>query len=137
MRQEHEGVDPRPMCKTIGWARLWPVAAARGAPLLRRGAWYPVIRQGVSDTVVLSIDKRNVTVPRYLLEIRKERPTRFTVVYRPEKDPNPVRGTVADLGSRYAVCPSSRSRVRLSARTVQLECRHCGHRGEVAWWETG
>ena len=121
----------------LGWARLWAAAEGQAAPTLRRGAWYPILHDRGPTSVILGTPKRNVRIPRHLLEIRPHRPERFTVVYRSADDPNPLRGTPADLGRTYAVCPQSRSRIRLSGHPERLECPTCGHAGGVAWWETG
>ena len=128
------------MDQTLGWARMW-FAAKRDeeseAPL-RHGAWYPVLSTG--DTrVVLDVRGQRVVVPQDLIELRPKRPDRFTVVYRTYDDPNPARGTRADLGRRYAVCPICASRVLLRGHVIPAvtTCQKCGHQGIVAWWETG
>lgn len=129
------------MDQTLGWARMW-FAAKRDdddseAPL-RHGAWYPVLSTG--DTrVVLDVRGQRVVVPQDLIELRPKRPDRFTVVYRTHDDPNPARGTRADLGKRYAVCPLCASRVLLRGHVIPAvaTCQKCGHQGIVAWWETG
>ncbi|UCG86098.1 MAG: hypothetical protein JSW71_19675 [Gemmatimonadota bacterium] len=122
------------MTRTDAWARLWAIA---GASRLRSGAWYPVTKDDESGTVHLDVPGGTVAVPRDLVEIRTARPHRFTVVYRAVDGLNPVQGTTADLGNRYAVCPYSGSRIRLFGHPEHVECRECGYRGVVAWWETG
>jgi hypothetical protein len=104
---------------------------------LRSGAWYPIKRDDKSSTVELDVAGGTVAVPRDLVEIRTARPHRFTVVYRAINAQNPAEGTAADLGSIYAVCPYSGSRIRLFGHPAHVECRECGYRGVVAWWETG
>ncbi|UCD25249.1 MAG: hypothetical protein JSW51_04820 [Gemmatimonadota bacterium] len=121
------------MTGTLGWARLWAVA---NASKLRSGAWYP-IKTDRENSIDVEVAGGTVTVPRSLVEIRDQRPHRFTVVYRPVESHNPAEGTKADVGSTYAVCPFSGSRVRLSGHPDYVECRACGYRGLVAWWETG
>lgn len=115
--------------KTLGWARVRPP----GAYMLRRGAWYPVVVDNRYHLVVLGVAQRNVAVPRDRLQIRQHLPSRFSVVSRTTDEYNPVRGTAADLGGTYAVCPSSRSRVRLNGHPDNIQCPVCGHREEVAW----
>ncbi len=123
------------MTRTRAWARLWAIA---GAPRLRSGAWYPVKNSGgESGRVAVEVAGSTVTVPRDLVEIRTTRPHRFTVVYRAIDAKNPAQGTSDDLGNRYAVCPYSGSRIRLFGHPENVECRACGYRGVVAWWETG
>lgn len=72
-----------------------------------------------------------------MLEIRSERPTRITVVCRGEREPSPATGTAWDLGRVYGVCPNCGARIRLFGEVPMAVCGECGHRGEVAWWETG
>jgi DNA-directed RNA polymerase subunit RPC12/RpoP len=121
----------------ILWARLYPIARPLTNPPLRQGVWYPVLNDSLGDRVVLSVRNRKVAVPRGLLEIRDKTPTRFTVVYRAKADHNPALGTAHDLGRRYAVCPSCGVRIRLGVEPPVLRCPECGHKGEVAYWETG
>src|SRR2546425_1571704 len=59
-----------------GWARV----GRPGAHLLRRGAWYPVVRISSSHIVVLDVNRRNVPVDRRFLEIRYHPPERWSVV---------------------------------------------------------
>lgn len=125
---------------TLGWARVW-FAAKRDEeadPRLRNGAWYPVLSQG-DQRAVLDVSGHRVAVSQDMIEVRPKRPDRFTVVYRTYDDPNPARGTRADLGRRYAVCPFCASRVLLRGHVIPAvtTCHKCGHQGIVAWWETG
>lgn len=120
-----------------GWARLWAVARPRTRPMLRSGAWYPVMGAEGDDGLVLSVRHHEVRLPAHFVEVRKERPRQFTVVCRGRLDPNPAAGTGRDLGARYAVCPASGHRIRLHGRAPWIECPGCGYRGEVAWHETG
>jgi hypothetical protein len=95
-----------------------------------------VVNQGPGESVTLILANRPVRVPARLLEVRRERPLRFTVVRRPSGELGRERGK-NDLGRMYAVCPASGHRVRLFGEPRQLECPECGFRGEVAWLETG
>lgn len=134
--------------QAIGWARVW-VAARAGDTTLRQGAWYPVLSQSAAG-VALDVSGQRVVVPFEAIEVRSRRPDRFTVVYRTRDDANPARGTTADVGRTYAVCPMCGSRVRLprrdslatsgawaAERNERARCSRCGHEGIVAWWETG
>jgi hypothetical protein len=118
------------------WARPWAVARPFARPTPRAGAWYPVIGDA-GDRVVLEIRGRRVAVAARLLVLRTERPTRFTVVVLPRDADRPTRGTAADLGTTYGVCPMCGARLLLAGTPSVASCRGCGHRGEVAWWETG
>ena len=124
------------MTEPVAWARLWAATRPELNPRLRYGAWYPVVSQGES-LAVLEIRGRRVAVPADLLEMRPKRPDRFTIVVRTASDETPVSGTRSDPGRVYAVCPHSGSRVRLRGHPDELDCPECGHRGIIAWWETG
>lgn len=131
----HEATPDRPAA--AGWARLWPTAHPNTRPMLRHGAWYRVVGEASAQRLVLSVGERRVAVPRHYVELRDERPRRFTVVINPIGSRNPAVGTRANVGRIYGVCPSCGTRVSLKARQERAACRNCGHRGEVAWWETG
>jgi hypothetical protein len=119
------------------WARLYPTSRPITNPRLRQGVWYEVIDPELGDRVVLQVRDRRVAVQRRHLEIRDSRPTRFTVVYMARNAFNPAAGTPGDLGRKYAVCPMCGVRLRLIGEPTTIQCKDCGHRGEVAWWETG
>jgi hypothetical protein len=125
---------PRP----VAWARPWSITAPLARKALRAGAWYPVIDNSRTDgSVILVLKNRNVRVPTRLVELRRQRPDKFTVVYRGPLDTNPAVGTRRDVGRIYGVCPASGHRVRLHGPETRIECPGCGYRGEVAWHETG
>jgi hypothetical protein len=119
-----------------GWARVWAVAKPDTDPKLRQGAWYPVVAAH-RNHVALQVHGRRVTLRPGLVEIRRTRPRRITVVYRPRGSTNPASGTDADVGTIYGVCPKSADRLELFENASVAECPRCGYRGEVAWWETG
>ena len=113
------------MRRSQGWAR----ARGPGAHLMRLGAWYQVLGNS-ANLVVLDIARRNVAIPRDLLQISPLRPERFSVVPR---SPSKRRGKSDDSSSTYAVCPVSGTRVGLSGHPDSIECPSCGHRGAVDW----
>lgn len=121
----------------VAWARLWAIAHPRTRPMLRSGAWYPVVASEAEAEVVLQVRHREVRLPTHYVELRKERPREFTIVCRGRGERNPATGTKRDLGVRYAVCPASGHRIRLRGRPLRVECPGCGYRGDVAWHETG
>ncbi len=125
------------MPKAIAWARPWAVARPLTAPMLRCGAWYPVIAGDHAGVVRLAVRHHTVQVPARLLEVRHDRPARFTVVFRGRQERNPASGTRRDVGRRYAVCPASGHRIPLRGEPDTLTCDRCGYRGPVAWGETG
>jgi hypothetical protein len=121
----------------IGWARLWAVARPYTRPMLRSGAWYPVLARGEASEVVLEVRHRQVKLSKHLVELREDRPRKFTVVCRGRDEKNPARGTRRDLGHKYVVCPASGHRILVKGEPSLLQCPGCGYRGEVAWYETG
>ena len=118
------------------WARLYATARPFTRPMLRHGAWYPVV-DDLDQRVVVVVKERRVAVPRHLLEFRERRPARFTVVYRPRGSAETTYGTPGNLGRVYAVCPECGARLPIIGEPSALTCARCKHRGEVAWWETG
>src|SRR5260370_35365869 len=86
-----------------GWARV----GKPGAHLLRRGAWYPVVRISSSHIVVLAVNRRNVPVDRRFLEIRYHPPEPWSIVRREPRELQRV-GRLFPL--TYAVCPAGRHR---------------------------
>lgn len=124
--------------RTVAWARPWAITSQLARKALRAGAWYPVVERARRDgSVVVVIRNRRVRVPARLLEMRDERPHRFTVVYLGQSDVNPAAGSRRDLGRLYGVCPASGHRVSIRYPQVHAECPGCGYRGEVGWHETG
>lgn len=117
-----------------GWARVWPATKREHSKQLRRGAWYPVIDDTLPDRVTLGIPGHPTVVPRRILEISPQRPTRFTVVHR--RDHVPGKRDSFGLGRHYGVCPECQWRFGIIARPERETCPHCGLMAEVAWWET-
>ncbi len=117
------------MKKTRGWARVKPA----GAHIMRLGAWYQIVNQRNPSLIVLDVAGRNVPVRRDLVEITREAPQRFSVVYRSLDDPNPALGTPDDVGPTYAVCPLSGTRVPLTSQPEFLTCPTCRQLHPVDW----
>ncbi len=122
------------MPQTAAWARLFAAAKPALDPMPRAGAWYPVVEE-LDGQVVIEVSDERVAVPANLIEIREKRPKLFTVVRKAIGDPNPAGGTPADPGRVYAVCPECDGRTKLFGEPPVIACDHCGHRGEVAWWD--
>ncbi len=122
------------MPNAVAWARLFAAARPFVNPMPRAGAWYPVVDE-VDGRVVIEVGESRVAVPANLVEVREQRPVRFTVVLKTADQANPLSGTDDDLGRIYAVCPECDGRTRLHGEPVVIACEHCGHRGEVAWWD--
>ena len=98
---------------------------------LRRGAWYRAVQLGAVE-VTLDVNRNAQAFPRCQFEIRLGRPTRWTVVGRPR---NAVR-IPASWGTRYAVCPSCRTRQPPMGRPPSMRCDKCNGLFEVAWEES-
>jgi hypothetical protein len=109
-----------------GWARVGKV----GAHLLRRGAWYPVVRISSSHIVVLDVNRRNVPVDRRFLEIRYHPPERWSVV---RCEPRELQRVARNFPLTYAVCPRCRHRQAFSGDVRDLNCDRCHHFAAVAW----
>lgn len=82
---------------------------------LRRGAWYPVVRQA-PDEVVIQVRRTTVVVPLAFLEVVPTRPTHWTVIPR----------------ERYAVCPRCAERLAIAHPPERMPCRRCEGVFEVA-----
>ena len=115
-----------------GWARVWATAHPFARPVPRAGAWYPVVGEASGQRAVLEVRGKRVAIPKGLLEIRPQRPEAFTVVVR-------SREAVAGFenGRVYGVCPACTQRLRILENQAMATCANCGHRAEIAWWETG
>jgi len=111
-----------------GWARV----GKPGAHLLRRGAWYPVVRISSSHIVVLDVNRRNVPVDRRFLEIRYHPPERWSVV---RCEPREIQRVGRLFPLTYAVCPSCRHRQGFGTDTKELACERCKKSAALAWDE--
>lgn len=110
-----------------GWARV----GKTGAHLLRRGAWYPVVRVSSSHIVVLDVNRRNVPVDRRFLEIRYHPPERWSIV---RCEPREQQRLGRTFPLTYGVCPSCRHRQAFGADTQELTCDRC-HQGAALGWD--
>ena len=109
-----------------GWARVGKV----GAHLLRRGAWYPVVRISSSHIVVLDVNRRNVPVDRRFLEIRYHPPERWSIVRCEARELQRVN---RDFPLTYAVCPRCRHRQGFTGDARDLNCERCHNLAPMAW----
>lgn len=135
IRERH---DMNTTADSKGWARLWATAHPFARPTPRAGAWYAVVGETSGERAVLEVRGKRVAVQKKLLEIRSDRPQVFTVVVRSRETAETVRETLGTAIMRiYAVCPVCTERVRVLENQAMATCGKCGHRGEVAWWETG
>ena len=111
-----------------GWARV----GRTGAHLLRRGAWYPVVRISSSHIVVLDVNRRNVPVDRRFLEIRYHPPERWSVVRCEARE---LQRVARNFPLTYAVCPRCRNRQAFPGDARDLVCDRCHTGAAVAWDE--
>jgi len=124
--------------KPIGWARLWATARPYARPMPRAGAWYPVVGEASGGRVVIDVRGKRVAVAQRFLEVREERPRSFTVVWHSRESVAHLKETIGPEVPRiYAVCPECAQRVRVFEGQAEAKCAGCGHRGTVAWEETG
>ena len=121
---------------SLGWGRVFAAARLSQGPETRRGAWYPVVSEGRSR-IVLEVNGKHVDLAKTAVEVRPNRPDKFTVVYRSANDKAPPVEKGADPGRVYAVCPECAKRTRLFGEPQTLQCPACRHEGVIAWWETG
>ena len=122
----------RPMTPTRLQAKGWARVGRPGAHLLRRGAWYPVVRISSSHIVVLDVNRRNVPVDRRFLEIRYHPPERWSVV---RCEPREIQRVGRLFPLTYAVCPACRHRQGLESDVKELICERCKKVGALAWDE--
>ncbi len=126
-----------PSAEPIAWARLWATAHPFARPMPRAGAWYPVVVETEGERFVLEVRGKRVAIKKRFLEIRPDRPTLFTVVVLPREATEPAQSPGPDVARIYVVCPACSMRVRVLENQAMASCSRCGHRGEIAWWETG
>lgn len=108
------------------WARVQPDLNYR----LRRGAWYQVVRFNLVEAV-LEVNQQPAAVPLEVLEIRTERPQRWTVVALPRD----AVDIPFSWGSRYVVCPNCSTRAPITREVPALRCPSCSGVFEIAWSE--
>lgn len=120
------------MTPPVAWARPLPV----GVHLLRRGAWYRVVNDNGPELLIVDVAKRNIPVPRERVQLRRDKPDRWSIVVRNATDPNATRGTTSDLGPVYAVCPGCAYRAPLSDDPAEMACPECHRTYPVEWSET-
>jgi len=116
---------PRPPLEPSS-GRKWARAKGAGAHGLRRGAWYLVVNDSLPAVVLLDVRRTNVPVPRDMLDVRRERPSQWSVVKWEETQRGARRAGDHQLGLLYAVCPACGERGAIEPPdAVQLTCVHC------------
>jgi hypothetical protein len=107
------------------WARARPDVDT----LLRRGAWYRVVRFTPLEAI-LDVNGRPVAVAKGALQVLSAPPTRWTVVPRPH---NASARLPTTWGPRYGVCPKCRERSRLEQRVAAMRCPKCNGFFDIGW----
>jgi hypothetical protein len=115
-------------------AVAWAQAAPGCADLLRRGAWYPIIKEEDDGQVVVEVDQQPVRVSREDLRIRTDRPETWSVVVRT----GVMRPTLSGvkLVTTYAVCPDCHARQEFEGHPDTLICARCRRAAKVDWSAT-
>src|SRR5690348_18292421 len=122
----------RPMTPTRLQAKGWARVGRPGAHLLRRGAWYPVVRISSSHIVVLDVNRRNVPVDRRFLEIRYHPPERWSIV---RCEPREIQRVERLFPLTYAVCPACRHRHARQSDCLDLGSERCEKAATLAGGE--
>ncbi len=119
----------------VGWARVYQAVRRMASKTMRRGAWYPVVCDELSDRVTIKVGPQAVEMPRRILEVRRQRPEHFSVITRAGYHRDPRRKSEHGLGRHYAVCPACAHRFGLFGAPETMFCPLCNHQAKVGWWE--
>ena len=109
------------------WARLKENVPS----LLRRGAWYRILKL-TSAEATLDVNGKPVALLRGELQLSPTHSRRWTVVPAPHNAPR----FPPTWGAKYVVCPNCRDRSRLEGQPATMRCRRCNGLFEVAWNES-
>jgi hypothetical protein len=114
--------------------RTWARAKGAGAHRLRRGAWYLVVNDTQPNVVIVNVLEDNVPVPRSMLDIRLERPRKWSLVEWQESQRGARRASEENMGFKYLVCPACSVRANLTLDgDGEVTCAHCSGRFPVDW----
>lgn len=97
-----------------GWARSRGERAEGEG--LRRGAWYRIVEDPGDAWLVLDVHQVEVRIPKDKLEIRKDRPSAWSVVHEP-----------------HLVCPGCHKRQHVAGEPQRVTCHECGNTFTVDW----
>jgi hypothetical protein len=115
-------------------ARIWARVRRQGAHILRRGAWYNVLREPKDGLVLLEVNKEIVPMNEQFVVLTREKPKKWSVVSRDPMDYGARRASMERrLEATYAVCPHCRARANIHASTVDCVCPKCQGTYEVDW----
>jgi len=93
-----------------------------------------VVNEPSEALVVLSVRKHNVPVPRAMVHLSEEPPTKWSVVRWEETQSGARRASEQTLGLTYGVCPACGARGPLvPPDTKTLTCDECGETADVDW----
>jgi ribosomal protein S27E len=114
--------------------RKWARAKGAGAHGLRRGAWYLVVNDAQPAVVIVYVRKRNVPIPRSMLDIIPDPPSKWSVVKWQETQRGARRASEQNMGLIYIVCPSCGERTRIEPTDAkEMTCPHCGKTSPIDW----
>ena len=115
-------------------ARIWARVRPEGAHILRRGAWYNVLREPKHGIVLLEINKRIVPMNEQFVVLSRERPEKWAVVARNPDDYQARRASMSrSLDATYVVCPHCRTRANAEHTAHEYACPSCKGTFEIDW----
>jgi hypothetical protein len=114
------------------WARVNP----QGAHVLRRGAWYRLMREPRDGIVLLDVNKEIVPIGEQFVTLVDHKPAKWSVVSRDPADYGARRASMErHLDATYAVCPACRTRTNVEHTSQSRRCPNCGGLYAVDWGE--
>ena len=117
-------------------SQIWARVRKEGAHILRRGAWYNVLREPKNGIVLLEINKQIVPMNEQFVTLSRQRPAKWSVVARETADYGARRASMTGrLEPTYAVCPHCRTRTNVDHSMTETACPKCGNTYEVDWGE--
>ncbi len=93
-----------------------------------------MVNEASPDLVVVDVNKRNVPVPRGLVDTSDATPDLWSVVRWEQSERGAQRASEANYGLTYLVCPRCRARVRPDSEEVtRMPCPDCGGEFGIDW----
>lgn len=83
--------------------------------------------------MVLEVNRKQVVVPREVVELAAERPMLWTVVARDLGESTGEQTDGPALGPLYGVCPNCLTRAPVTRAQVELRCPGCDLTFAVDW----
>jgi hypothetical protein len=93
-----------------------------------------VVNEVRDDLVLVDVARRNVPIPRALVEVSDRRPSRWSVVRWDPSEAGAKRLSTDGHAMIYAVCPECRGRAKFEGTKPQrMQCPECDGEFEVDW----